>query len=216
MTAAEILCKAGINSLPVDLARLSEAYDIKIVSYETCAECYDIDVHRLYSEVSPMGFSFREEECYIAAVNHNACGKQRRRWTAAHELAHILLGHVGKKVRRMSEGCERSADELAAELLAPSAVLHFCGVSSAEELGRLCGISKQAAEIRFGQLTALRRESTELYRRKSGSAFLQTEWEQRLMWQMTPFVSEYITRRSVHDGYGEYLKRMQGGGMVIG
>ena len=213
MTAAEVLLRAGVSSLPVDMKAIASAHSIKLMTYESCAECYDMDISRMYRELSPLGFSLRDEEGYVAAINANACGKHRRRWTMAHEISHILLGHVSKKIKCMDEGCERSADIFAAELLAPLPVLHFCCVSSAEEIARLCGISMQAAEIRFRQLTELRRKSTAMYRNGS-SAFSHSEEDRRLLEQFLPFISEYITRRSAHDGYREHLKR-SGHGMEI-
>lgn len=214
MTAAEVLLMAGVSSLPVDMKVIAAANGIKLMSYESCAECYDMDIGQMYREISPLGFSFRDEEGYVAAVNANACGKHRRRWTMAHEISHILLGHVSTEVKGMDEGCERSADRFAAELLAPLPVLHFCCVSSAEELGRLCGISRQAAEIRFRQLTELRRKSSVMYR-QGGTAFLRSETDSRLLERFLTFVSEYISRRSVHDGYEEHLKRTAGHSMEI-
>ena len=208
MTAAEILLRSGVAALPVDMGMIAQAHGVKLMSYESCAECYDMDVQRMYREISPLGFSFRDEEGYVAVINHNACGKLRRRWTMAHELAHILLGHVNTDIKRMEDRCERSADSLAAELLAPLTVLHFCGVSSAEEIGRLCGISRQASEIRFRQLQELRRSSTALHRQGKGSAFLQCESDKLLLERFLPFISEYITRRSAHDGYAEHLRSM--------
>lgn len=214
MTAAEILLSSGVAALPVDLGRVAAAYNIKIVSYESCAECYDMDIGQLYREVSTLGFSFCAESGYVAAINNNACGKQRRRWTAAHEIAHILLGHVSDGVGRMDEECEREADVFAAELLAPLEVLHFCCVSSAEEIQRLCGLSKQAAGIRFRQLTALRRSNSQQWR-SGKSVFPRSEQERELLAQFLPFIAEYISRRSAHDGYAEHLRRIGGHSMTI-
>ncbi len=208
MTAAEVLMQAGTAALPVDLSAVAAAHDIKVVSYESCADYLGMSVQQLYEEISPLGFSFREGERCIAAINHNACGGLRRRWTMAHELAHIFLGHIGTDIKRMEERCERSADSFAAELLAPLTVLHFCGVSSAAETARLCGLSKQAAEIRFRQLQELRRKSSALYRQGKGTAFLQCESDRQLYERFLPFISEYITRRSAHDGYAEHLRHI--------
>ncbi len=215
MTAEQVLINSGITSLPVDLGKIAVLNRIKIVSYESCAECYDMDIERLYKEVSALGFSFRAGEHYVAAVNRNACGKQRRRWTIAHELAHILLGHVNEGIGCRDEGCERDADSFAGELLAPLSVLHFCCVSSAEEIARLCGLSKQAAEIRFRQLTSLRRSNSQQWRGGAQSVFLRSGEERILLEQFLPFIAEYITRRTAHDGYEQYLKRIKGHDMAI-
>ncbi len=206
MNAADVLIRAGAAALPVDLNAVAAAHDIKIVSYESCADYLGMSVQQLYAEISPLGFSFREGGRFIAAINHNACGGLRRRWTMAHELSHIFLGHIGVDMKRMEESCERAADSFAAELLAPLTVLHFCGVSSAAETARLCGLSKQAAEIRFRQLQELRRKNSAEYRQGRGMALLLGESDRQLYERFLPFISEYITRRSAHDGYAEHLK----------
>lgn len=80
-------------------------------------------------------------------------GERRRRFTIAHELGHCLLGHVsGFGSAAPAPAQERAADSFAAELLAPLAVLKMCCISSAEELVRICGISRSADEIRFTEL----------------------------------------------------------------
>ncbi len=215
MTAAEVLIKSGISSLPVDLRKIADTYNIKIVSYEDCTSCYETDLPQLYREMSPYGFSFCDEGRYIAAINENSCGKQRRHWTLAHELSHILLGHIDGS-SEMQQRCEQEADRFAAELLAPLTVLQFCGVSSAEEIQRICGISFQAAEIRFRQLSQQRRQGSRLLREGgSGTVFTQSNDDKQLLERFLPFISEYITRRSSHDGYAEYLRRIKGHDMVI-
>ncbi len=214
MTASEVLNRSGVCTLPVDLNKIAAAYNIKTVNYESCAECYDMELERMYREISPLGFSFRADGSYVVAINRNSCGSERRRWTLAHELAHVLLGHIGDGNAR-KEGCERAADEFAAQLLAPLAVLHFCCVSSAEEISRICGISVQAAEIRFRQLTALRKKNSAAVRQGKYTVFAQTAEELELLANFMPFVSEYITRRCMHDGYEKYLGRIKGHDMII-
>lgn len=87
-----------------------------------------------------------------------------RKWTAAHEVGHLLSGHITDPPMLLTQRQEREADDFAAELLAPLTVLHFCGVSSATEIEKLCGISRQAAEFRFQELSRLRRAQDEVYR----------------------------------------------------
>lgn len=155
MDAAEILHAAGINSLPTDMERIAEHFGIKIVSYSSVSDIFEKSMAELYA-ISRHGYSFSRDGVCVCAINENACGESRRRWTIAHEVSHCLLGHTAGETHDIRE--ERAADELAAGLLCPLAVVNFCGVSSAGELMRLCRISRQAAAIRFRELTAWRRE----------------------------------------------------------
>lgn len=83
------------------------------------------------------------------------CKPQRRRFTIAHELGHILLGHVGehelinREPSPSDNPIEQEANVFASRLLSPACVLWGCNVQSSEEIGRLCDISPTAAKYRF-------------------------------------------------------------------
>lgn len=83
-----------------------------------------------------------------------------QRFTAAHELGHILLGHmlIDKiKYRTFSKRTEeeQTADIFAARLLAPACVLHEIGALSAEQIQMTCNISFAAAKIRAQRMQEL-------------------------------------------------------------
>lgn len=149
MTVAEIYKLAGVHRLPVDPIEIARALGVKVLNYKTAAELFDMSIPKLYG-LFPLGFSFKAGEDACIALNENSCGDRRRRFTAAHELGHCVLGHIRNEV--YSEAEERAAERFAAELLAPVVVLHECGVRDAGELSRVCGISRQAAELRLEEL----------------------------------------------------------------
>lgn len=149
MTFSEIYERSGVRHLPVDPIAVAEALGVNVLSYKTVVEFFDADIRYLYEQF-PLGFSFKENGKAYIALNENSCGERRRRFTAAHELAHCVLGHIDSEVYSAAE--ERAAEQFAAALLAPLVVLHECGVRSAEEIARVCGISRQAAEIRLERL----------------------------------------------------------------
>ena len=153
MTFSEIYERSDTRRLPVDPISAARALGVKIVNYKAAAELFETNLRELYNRC-PLGFSFRDNERFYIALNENSCGERRRRFTAAHELAHCVLGHSG---RELTPREERAAERFAAELLAPLVVLHECGVRSAEEISRMCGISRRAAEIRLEQLIARER-----------------------------------------------------------
>ncbi|MBQ8357058.1 MAG: ImmA/IrrE family metallo-endopeptidase [Clostridia bacterium] len=116
--------------------------------------------------------------------------RQRLRFTVAHELGHILLGHVGKYklVNRepspQDDPVEQAANGFAARLLAPACVLWGCRVSSAAEIAALCDISPTAARYRWERMQIL------LERGK----FLQSPLERKVYRQFKGYIKEYLKR----------------------
>lgn len=87
----------------------------------------------------------------------------RTRFTIAHELGHILLGHELTDSRGLyrtasdrREPAETQADEFAARLLAPACILWGLEAYEAEEIARICDISKEAAQYRSERMKVLR------------------------------------------------------------
>lgn len=114
----------------------------------------------------------------------------RDRFTIAHELGHLLLGHVGnwKRVRRggaKENAFEQTANAFAARLLAPACVLWGCDVQSAEEIEALCEISRQAAEYRMKRMR-------KLYKR---NRFLISPLEREVYEQFEPFMKAYRAKK---------------------
>ena len=84
---------------------------------------------------------------------------ERQRFTAAHELGHILLGHIesnGGNQGRIGDSVdcrERAANIFAGRLLAPGCVLWALDARTPEEIASLCQISRQAAAVRADQIS---------------------------------------------------------------
>ena len=159
MKVCDVYETAEIGDLPINPAKAAGMLGIKIVRYEAMSEIYGIEMNCLYQR-SADGFAFKTENRFVIAINENSCGERKRRFTIAHELGHCVLGHTGK----LSDGAptnaeEHAADRFAADFLAPLPVLILCGAESAEEIKKICGISGQAAEIRYRELVRARRSN---------------------------------------------------------
>jgi Zn-dependent peptidase ImmA (M78 family) len=98
----------------------------------------------------------RSRNRYLIAINGNRM-PERVRWTAAHEIGHIVAGHFLEvkdarlPVRRYMED---EADYFAANFLAPLHAIASLHVTSPEDLARKFGLSKTAARWRWQEYQA--------------------------------------------------------------
>lgn len=113
----------------------------------------------------------------------------RAKFTTAHEVGHIILGHVqpggvtavNREPQPGDAPEERAANQFAARLLSPACVLWGLDVHTPEEIMALCHISRQAAQFRADRMD-------ELYRRDK---FLASPLEREVYRQFQPFIREY-------------------------
>lgn len=84
----------------------------------------------------------------------------RCRFTIAHELGHIFLGHlmINTPMYRtfaVRDDNESAANVFARDLLAPACVLHELGITTKEEIAKLCNISPTSAGFRAERMRVL-------------------------------------------------------------
>ena len=85
---------------------------------------------------------------------------KRCRFTIAHELGHIFLGHLmintpQYRTFKIQNDTESEANVFARDLLAPACVLHELQTLSAAEISKLCNISLEAASYRAERMREL-------------------------------------------------------------
>lgn len=173
--AWQVLRRERVCELPVDAVQICRRLGIKVLEN---------------AELDPKagdGLS-----CILGGVPYvfirPGQGRQRCRFTVAHELGHILLGHVGKYqlVNREpsphDDPVEQAANIFAARLLAPACVLWGCRVDSAAEIAALCDISATAAGVRWERMQIL------LARGK----FLTSPMERKVYRQFKGYIKGYL------------------------
>lgn len=188
--AWRILLDCGICALPVDLNQICKRLGISVISYERAVQLLrDYGLEQASGQTD--GMTFYRGNTPVILFNQS-CGAARIRFTVAHELGHLILGHVQPGaytcVNREPSGgdspIERQANQFAARLLAPACVLWGLNVRSAEEIAAQCRISTQAAEFRAERMKTL-------YKRNK---FLTSPLERQIYEQMRPFMEAHQNR----------------------
>lgn len=140
-----------LDRVPVDLDRMAAALGASVT--------YDRNMSPRVS-----GHIRKSGQGYEIAVNA-ADAAPRQRFTLAHEIAHLLLhrerldqaGIEDDRMYRsaMSDGVERQANFLAAQLLMPENLLRFAcdaGVTDISRMARTFKVSDAAMRIRLSEL----------------------------------------------------------------
>lgn len=144
--AWQILINEGVTELPVKVGTLCRGMGIS-VSYFIPTDGND-------GQSMIVGDRAR-------ILISSQCSIERQRFTCAHELGHILLGHVGQYelVNREPDPkdnpIEQAANVFASRLLAPACVLWALDTRTPEQIAQLCKISYQAATFRAERMALL-------------------------------------------------------------
>lgn len=160
-----VISEYGISSLPVDVFELAHKMGIKTIPYGKCGPLLKMmGIRSLYGKSDGIYVSFFGKK-YIF-YDDLVTNEGRLRFTIAHEIGHHVLRHIssmhtlyaGLKQRRRdghSDAEEREANIFASRLLAPSIVLHKMNITDAEDIARICGMSKEAAGYRARRMAEL-------------------------------------------------------------
>jgi len=157
--AQEVLLENNITSLPVDVESLFKNYGYVLIDYSTAEEhCNRID---------PFGFKYINDclastyllnNRYLTVYKNDIKPYGRLVWTLAHELGHIVLGHLKDfdetDVRKTLTDnqymiLEKEADAFAAELLAPIALLKNIHCLGPAMIQAMCNVSEEASMYIF-------------------------------------------------------------------
>ena len=179
--AWQCLLDAGITELPVSVTQIAQYFDVTIVKNS---------VHG-WLNPSQSGISYQSESSEWLIVYDDSDSTGRKRFTIAHELGHILLGHPlreGEQHTRVFNKdrpeVEREADMFAARILSPACVLWALDLHTPEEIAECCQISYTAAQVRADRMKIL-------YTRKK---FLTSPIERQVFEAFRPWIEEQKSR----------------------
>lgn len=196
------LLKHKVQALPVSISRILRAEGVPIGRY--CDNAAQLHRSGLEWLMENDGFTLRDSTGRLYVYFNERCTPQRTRFTLAHELGHIYLGHldgtpetVGYSVRNrepleLRDPVEREANIFASRLLAPACVLWYLGVHTPENIAQLCHISMPAARFRAQRMALLYRRETEWLDTKGQSCFLQSPLERQVLQQFEKYIRTKI------------------------
>lgn len=136
----------------------------RILSYQKMAQITGCSVH----DVAVLCKSYSGATHYDPDINrylilyNTEMNAGRIRWTLAHEIGHIYIGHLEvieeaelayNEQRDFYDQFESEADYFAWNLLAPLPIMREMGVCSASEIKSTYGLSNQAAALQFDRYT---------------------------------------------------------------
>lgn len=169
----QFLIDNNINKLPVSLGVVCKNLHYKILE--------DSKIH--YLQANQRGISFCKDDIWYIVLQ-DKLNPPTQRYTLAHELGHIFLGHPlidGKYGRTFASSPEEyQAERFAIDILAPACVLWGLNLHTPEEIAKVCNISMTSAIKRA-------RRMEELYRR---NMFLSHPLERQVYQQFQSFIIE--------------------------
>lgn len=160
--ARAFLLSSNQDSLPIDIDALYESDKYLIFDAERAEDLAGIGIPiDFWNNETADAFTCFYKGFYVTIYKSRGRTPQRIRFSKAHELGHIILGHFTEfeqldsysihrsKIYRI---LEREADMFAAELLAPTPVLKKLDMFDAEKIQCICDISKSAADITISDM----------------------------------------------------------------
>lgn len=157
----KVLIDSRINSLPVDLWKIAEHFDLHMHAYSKSGIIPFLKEDVLHGD----GFIAYIGDKKEIFINDKINDRSRRRFTMAHELGHGILNHDISKIHyrnnendSQTDMQELEANVFARDILMPATVLAALDIHTPEEIMKLCDVSRRSAEIRAERME-------ELYRR---------------------------------------------------
>lgn len=151
----QTLIDNNICELPINVLEIADNLGIKVLK--------NSEVHMLNN--GEIGISLFINNRWVIFYDDKIKSVGRKRFTIAHELGHIILGHplINERYARTFDInkpiIEKEADTFATRLLTPACVLHGLGVTSPYEISKICGVSLEMATIRAKRLEELKRRN---------------------------------------------------------
>jgi hypothetical protein len=203
-----ILASESVTRLPIDPIQLYKEFGWHLYTYSQAkmivGENFVNILRKCEIDATTKPFFQKNGQInYCTLYDEEITPFNRIRFTLAHEIAHIILGHCleDKKIRRIKP-FEDEADRFAAELLAPIPILKSINAThSPSFIMEICELTPRAANNRYEDLRTWEFDSNEV------SRFIPNE---DLIYQFKDFIYDCNYKihclRCSYSYYGENLE----------
>ncbi|MCD7947538.1 MAG: ImmA/IrrE family metallo-endopeptidase [Oscillospiraceae bacterium] len=195
----------SIQALPVSISKILRADGIKLGRYSENTKHFH--VNNLTHLTQNDGFTVLDAAGRLFVYYNDAASIPRIRFTLAHELGHIYLGHLNPKggytilnrePSSQDNPREMQANVFASRILAPACVLWRLNIHDPADIAALCGISTQSAQFRAARMEVLYQREKEWLKTCGRSCFLQKEKERIVLSQFKDYIEQRSKKNGVH------------------
>lgn len=152
-SAWKCLSDFEISTLPTDIIKIAKAAKIRMVKNSDVGVLEGDELARTVAIENTM-----------TVIYDDQATTESIRYSVAHELGHIFLGHETAKIKysnarsvKQTSSAEKQADSFAVRLLCPACVLWALGLESPEEIAEYCRVELSVAQKRHERMKLLRK-----------------------------------------------------------
>jgi Zn-dependent peptidase ImmA (M78 family) len=140
-----------LDTVPIDVLKITRMAGIRVIKNSTVNDLLPDEHGKAYFDGSRWTIIYDDRDPVPIA-----------RFTVAHELGHIFLGHDLKHIK-YAEACEfqkkpkseQQADLFAMRLLCPACVLWGMNLQTAEQIAEVCRVPDEVAKLRVQRMKVL-------------------------------------------------------------
>ena len=195
----EILIELQITELPVKISRVIRALNIPLYRYSENQDLMDnSDLGKI--AITADAFTILMDDA-LAIFYDDKKPPNRVRFTLAHELGHIICGHLSaaasitaknKEPDDQDDDKETQANIFASRLLSPAYVLKQVNATTVEQIMAHCRISQKCATFRLERLQVLEQRHEVFLSTKGHSCYGQHPLERQMVKQFAPYIKKHL------------------------
>lgn len=169
--AREVMREIDIHGLPIDPLHVCEVLNILVIPFSETKDDGFFEAIGIGSIDDLDGFCYSDGTGnFVIFYDDARTPRERINFTIAHELGHIILGHMKNTTtrprymtNRKSDPREKEADRFAGELIRPPIPFVLTGCTRADDIQSVCNITYEAASVCSNLVQTMQRKRNDPY-----------------------------------------------------